>query len=376
MGEIGKGLLTESVHLMGMDKKRVAIIGVTGSVGQEFVQSLNNHPWFEVTQIAASERSAGKKYLDAIRDPNSGIVAWDVGGDIPEYIKDMTVKTIDEIDISQLDLIFSAVESGAARDIETKFAAELPVISTSSAYRYEEDVPILIPGINDEQAELLEIQKKNRNWKGWVAPLPNCTTTGLAITLKPLLEKYGAKKVMMTSMQAISGGGKSGVSAMGITDNIIPYIPKEENKVRVETRKILGKLVDGKIQDADIKVSCTCTRVPVIDGHTESVFVETAKEIDPLVAKNTYNEYNTTSSVVGLPSAPKDFYAFHDDPTRPQPRMERLVGDGMTTTIGRVEKEELFDNGLKYMLFSHNKKMGSAKGAVLLAEMLYKKGKI
>lgn len=361
---------------MGMDKKRVAIIGVTGSVGQEFVQSLNNHPWFEVTQIAASERSAGKKYLDAIRDPNSGIVAWDVGGDIPEYIKDMTVKTIDEIDISQLDLIFSAVESGAARDIETKFAAELPVISTSSAYRYEEDVPILIPGINDEQAELLEIQKKNRNWKGWVAPLPNCTTTGLAITLKPLLEKYGAKKVMMTSMQAISGGGKSGVSAMGITDNIIPYIPKEENKVRVETRKILGKLVDGKIQDADIKVSCTCTRVPVIDGHTESVFVETAKEIDPLVAKNTYNEYNTTSSVVGLPSAPKDFYAFHDDPTRPQPRMERLVGDGMTTTIGRVEKEELFDNGLKYMLFSHNKKMGSAKGAVLLAEMLYKKGKI
>ncbi|MDH3191157.1 MAG: aspartate-semialdehyde dehydrogenase [Nitrosopumilus sp.] len=358
-----------------MEKKKVAIIGVTGAVGQEFVQSLHNHPWFEVTQIAASERSAGKKYLDAIRD-ESGIIGWDVGGEIPEYIKDMTVKRIDELDTSQLDLVFSSIESVAARDIETKMAAEVPVISTSSAYRYEEDVPILIPGINDEQAELLDIQKKNRNWKGWIAPLPNCTTTGLAITLKPLLEKYGAKKVMMTSMQAISGGGKSGVSAMGITDNIIPYIPKEEGKVRIETKKILGKLKDGKIEDADIKVSCTCTRVPVIDGHTESVFVETQKPIDPELVKNTYEQYNKEISVAGLPSAPKDYYAFHQDPTRPQPRMEREVGGGMTTTIGRVEKEELFENGLKYMLFSHNKKMGSAKGAVLLAEMLYKKGKI
>ena len=358
-----------------MEKKRVAIIGVTGAVGQEFVQSLLNHPWFKVTQIAASERSAGKKYLDAIRD-ESGIIGWDVGGEIPEYVKDMTVKKIDELDTSQLDLVFSSIESGAARDIETKMAAEVPVISTSSAYRYEEDVPILIPGINDEQAELLDIQKKNRNWKGWIAPLPNCTTTGLAITLKPLLEKYGAKKVMMTSMQAISGGGKSGVSAMGITDNIIPYIPKEEGKVRIETRKILGKLKDGRIEDADIKVSCTCTRVPVIDGHTESVFVETQKQIDPKLVKDTYEQYNKEISVAGLPSAPKDYYAFHEDPTRPQPRMEREVGGGMTTTIGRVEKEELFENGLKYMLFSHNKKMGSAKGAVLLAEMLYKKGKI
>lgn len=358
-----------------MDKKRVAIIGVTGAVGQEFVQSLKDHPWFEVTQIAASERSADKNYLDAIKDA-SGIIAWDVGGEIPEYIKSMTVKKIDDLDVSQLDLVFSAVESVAARDIETEMAADLPVISTSSAYRYEEDVPILIPGINDEQTELLEVQKKNRNWKGWVAPLPNCTTTGLAITLKPLLEKYGAKKVMMTSMQAISGGGKSGVSAMGITDNIIPYIPKEEEKVRIETRKILGKLKDGKIEDADIKISCTCTRVPVIDGHTESVFVETSKEVDPLKAKDTYNQCNSEVSVVGLPSAPEKYYAFHEDPTRPQPRMERSVGDGMTTTIGRVEKEELFDHGLKYMLFSHNKKMGSAKGAVLLAEMLYKKGKI
>ena len=358
-------------------KKKVAIIGVTGAVGQEFVLSLKDHPWFEVTQIAASERSAGKNYVDAIRDPDSGIIKWEVGEEIPEYIKGMTVKKIDEINVAELDLVFSAVESNAARDIETKFAKDIPVISTSSAYRYDDDVPILIPGINDEQAELLEIQKKNRDWKGWVAPLPNCTTTGLAITMKPLYEKYGAKKVMMTSMQAISGGGRSpGVSAMDVTDNIIPYIPKEENKVRIETKKILGKLKDGKIEPADIRVSCTCTRVPVIDGHTESVFVETEKEVDPKNAKETYEQYNKEISVVGLPSAPKDYYAVHEDPTRPQPRIERQVGDGMTTTIGRLEKEELFDHGLKYMLFSHNKKMGSAKGAVLLAEMLYKKDKI
>ena len=358
-------------------KKKVAIIGVTGAVGQEFVQTLKNHPWFEVTQIAASERSAGKKYVEAISDPNSGIVSWEIGGEIPDYIKEMTVKNIDQVDVSQLDLVFSAVESVAAREIEAKFAADLPVISTSSAFRYEEDVPILIPGINDEQAELLEFQKKNRNWKGWVAPLPNCTTTGLAITLKPLYEKYGAKKVLMTSMQAISGAGRTpGVSAMNITDNIIPYIPNEEEKVRKETRKILGKLKDGKIEDADIRVSCTCTRVPVIDGHTESVFVETKQDIDPDKAKELYMEYNKSISVAGLPSAPEEYYAFHEDPTRPQPRIEREVGGGMTTTIGRVEKEELFDHGLKYVLFSHNKKMGSAKGAVLLAEVLYKKGKI
>jgi len=358
-------------------KKKVAIIGVTGAVGQEFVLSLEDHPWFEVTQIAASERSAGKNYVDAIRDPDSEIIKWEVGGEIPEYIKGMTVKKIDEINVAELDLVFSAVESNAARDIETKFAKDIPVISTSSAYRYEDDVPILIPGINDEQAELLEVQKKNRDWKGWVAPLPNCTTTGLAITMKPLYEKFGAKKVMMTSMQAISGGGRSpGVSAMDVTDNIIPYIPKEENKVRIETKKILGKLKDGKIEPANIRVSCTCTRVPVIDGHTESVFVETEKEVDPKNAKETYEQYNKEISVAGLPSAPKDYYAVHEDPTRPQPRIERQVGGGMTTTIGRLEKEELFDHGLKYILFSHNKKMGSAKGAVLLAEMLYKKDKI
>lgn len=371
-----KELLIDRMKIF-LVKKRVAILGATGAVGQEFIVSLKDHPWFEVTQLAASERSAGKKYTEAIRDPNSGIVKWQVGGEVPQYVREMTVVSIDQIKTDELDLVFSAVESDAAREIETKFAKELPVVSTSSAYRYDEDVPILIPGINDEQVELIETQKKNRNWKGYVLPLPNCTTTGLAITMKPLYDNYGAKRVFMTSMQAISGAGRSpGVSALDVTDNLIPYIPKEEGKVRIETAKILGKLKDGKIIPADIKVSCTCTRVPVIDGHTESVFVETSVPTKLADVTNKLHEFSDHISVIGLPSAPKDYLVVHQDPTRPQPRIDRELDGGMTTSMGRLEEDQIFENGVKYVLFSHNKKMGSAKGAVLLAEMLYKKGKL
>lgn len=358
-------------------KKRVAVIGVTGAVGQEFVLALNNHPWFEVKQIAASERSAKKKFVEAIRDPNSGILRWHLREPIPEYVKDMIIESVDDIKPENLDLVFSSVESEAARDIESKFAQDLPVISTSAAYRYEADVPILIPGINDDHVALLDQQKKNRGWKGFVAPLPNCTTTGLAITMKPLLDKFGAQKIIMTSMQAMSGAGRSpGVSALDITDNIIPYIPKEEDKVRLETGKILGKLIDGKIDPAKMKVSCTCTRVPVIDGHTETVFVEMTSHTDPESVKKAMQEFSSKISVTGLPSAPKDYLMVHEDPTRPQPRLDREINDGMTTVVGRIREDTVFDNGIKYVLFSHNEKMGSAKGAVLLAEMLYKKGYI
>lgn len=355
--------------------KRVAIIGVTGAVGQEFVLALDKHPWFEVKQIAASERSAGKKFVDAIRDPDSGILKWHLKEEIPEYVRDMIVESVDDIKPENLDLIFTSIESEAAREIETRFAKDVPIISTSSAYRYEQDVPILIPGINDDHVNLLNVQRKNRGWKGFVAPLPNCTTTGLAITIKPLLDNFGAQKIIMTSMQSMSGAGRSpGVSALDITDNIIPYIPKEEEKVRIETAKILGKLVNGKITPADLKVSCTCTRVPVIDGHTESVFVETAKYADPESVKKAMIEYSNKVSVADLPSAPKNYLLVHDDPTRPQPRLDREINGGMSTVVGRLRQDTVFENGIKYVLFSHNEKMGSAKGAVLLAEMLYKKG--
>jgi aspartate-semialdehyde dehydrogenase len=248
------------------------------------------------------------------------------------------------------------------------------VISTAAAFRYENDVPILIPGINDDHTDILEFQKKNRNWQGFIAPLPNCTTTGMAITLKPIMDRFGVQRVFMTSMQAISGAGRSpGVVALDILDNIIPYIPKEEEKVQLETKKILGGFSENVISPAGIKVSCTCTRVPVLDGHTEAVFVETREPVEPEIIKKSMLDYSESVTTRNLPTAPKDYIIVHDDPTRPQPRIDREINDGMTTVVGRLRKDTAFNNGIKYVLLSHNEKMGSAKGAVLLAELLRSK---
>jgi aspartate-semialdehyde dehydrogenase len=350
---------------------KVAVIGATGAVGQEFIVALNKHKWFELTQVAASERSAGKKYIDAIRDPNSGILKWHNREEVPEYARNMVVSMVDDIKPEKFDLIFTAVESDDAKMIEPRFAKTTPVISTAAAFRYETDVPILIPGINDSHAELLNAQRKNRGWKGFIAPLPNCTTTGMAITLKPILDKYGIEKVFMTSMQALSGAGRSpGVVALDIIDNVIPYIPKEEEKVQIETKKILGGMKNGSIAPAPLKVSCTCTRVPVIDGHTETVFVETKNAAEADDVKKEMLKFSKNVSIKDLPTAPKEYIIVHDDPTRPQPRIDREINDGMTTVVGRLRKDTAFDNGIKYVLLSHNEKMGSAKGAILLAELL------
>lgn len=350
---------------------KVAVIGATGAVGQEFVVALNKHKWFELTQVAASERSAGKKYVDAIRDPNSGILRWHNREEVPEYVKNMVISRVEDIKPGNFDLIFTALESDDAKVVEPKFAKFRPVISTAAAFRYESDVPILIPGINDNHAELLNVQRKNRGWKGFIAPLPNCTTTGMAITLKPIFDRFGIEKVFMTSMQALSGAGRSpGVAALDIMDNVIPFIPKEEEKVQVETKKILGGMSKDLIAPAPLKVSCTCTRVPVSDGHTESVFVETEQTTEPEEVKKEMLKFSKNVSIKGLPTAPKDYIVVHDDPTRPQPRIDRELNDGMTTVVGRLRKDTAFDNGIKYVLLSHNEKMGSAKGAVLLAELL------
>jgi len=350
---------------------KVAVIGATGAVGQEFVVALNKHKWFELGQVAASERSAGKKYVDAIRDPSSGILRWHNREEVPEYVRDMVVSKVEDIKPEKFDLIFTALESDDAKVVEPKFAKSTPVISTAAAFRYEDDVPILIPGINDGHAELLNVQRKNRGWKGFIAPLPNCTTTGMAITLKPIQDKFGIEKVIMTSMQALSGAGRSpGVIALDIMDNVIPYIPKEEEKVQVETKKILGSMNNGTITSTSFRVSCTCTRVPVIDGHTETVFVETEKAAEAEDVKEEMLKFSRNVSIKNLPTAPKDYIIVHDDPTRPQPRIDREINDGMTTVVGRLRKDTAFDNGVKYVLLSHNEKMGSAKGAVLLAELL------
>jgi aspartate-semialdehyde dehydrogenase len=357
--------------------QKIAVLGATGAVGQEFVMSLNKHPWFELTEIASSARSAGKKYVDALRDPVSGILRWHNPESVPEYIQDMVISKIEDVNPDKFDLIFTALNSDDAQTIEPGFARSVPVISTAAAFRYENDVPILIPGINDEHTELLDIQKKNKNWAGFIAPLPNCTTTGLAITLKPIIDKYGVKSVFMTSLQALSGAGRSpGVIALDIMDNVIPYIPKEEEKVQIETKKILGKLNQRSILPNNIKVSCTCMRVPVSDGHTESVFVETKDPVDPDLIKREMLNFSKNVSIRELPTAPEDYILVHDDPTRPQPRVDREINDGMSTVVGRLRKDTVFENGIKYVLLSHNEKMGSAKGAVLLAELLKSKNMI
>jgi len=211
------------------------------------------------------------------------------------------------------------------------------------------------------------------------APLPNCTTTGLAITLKPIMINFGIKSVFMTSMQALSGAGRSpGVIALDILDNVIPYIPKEEEKVQIETKKILGKYdyESSTIISDDLKVSCTCTRVPVSDGHTEVVFVETSQNADPESIAKHMMRFSENVSIRALPSAPKEYIFVNDDPTRPQPRIDREINNGMTTVVGRLRKDSVFENGIKYVLLTHNEKMGSAKGAVLLAELLKTKNSI
>jgi aspartate-semialdehyde dehydrogenase len=354
---------------------KACIVGATGIVGQQFIVALQNHPYIKITGLAGSTRSAGKKYGDAVRAAN-GASQWFCEEQPKPFVKDMTVLLSSELNATDYDVIFTALEADTARELEPKYAATTPVISTASAFRYEEDVPLLIPNVNPEHAKLLDIQRKNRGWKGFITPNPNCTTVGLAITLKPLHDAFGVKTVLMTSMQAISGAGRSGgVLGLDIVDNIVPYIPNEEEKVQKEAKKILGIVGAAGIAPAAFGVSCTCTRVAVQDGHTESVFVELEKPATPDEVKAAMQNFNAQAAT-GLPSAPCNMITVSDDPFRPQPKWDRLLEDGMTTVVGRIREDSALKNGIKYVLVSHNTKMGAAKGCVLTAEMLAEQGYI
>ncbi len=352
-------------------KKRVAVVGATGIAGQQAVVALQDHPWFDIALLAASERSAGKTYADAIRDEKTGARRWWCAQEPSDKVLRLPVHNAATLNLRGIDVVFSCVESDVARILEPEFARTTPVISTASAFRYEDDVPILVPGVNLEHAHLLEIQRKRRGWQGFITPLPNCTTTGLVITLKPLLDCFGIERVLMTSLQGISGAGRSpGVLALDIVDNIIPYIVGEEEKVARETGKILGRLVEGGIAAAPFPVSATCTRASVIEGHTESVFVslERATSVGEFAAR--LREFGQDFIRLGLPSAPQRMITVHDDPFRPQPRLDRDADGGMTTHVGRIREDAALPRGFKYVLLSHNTKMGAAKGAVLIAEYL------
>lgn len=354
--------------------KKTAIVGATGIVGQQFITALKNHPWLEITALAASTKSANKRYEDALRDPETKALRWYVNEKLPENMKDIIVEDASSLDPSKFDVIFTAIESDQAKTIEPKFADKTPVISTASAFRYDNDIPIVIPGVNSEHISLIDIQKKQRKWDGFIIPIPNCTTTGLVISLKPIFDSFGIRSVIMTSMQAVSGAGRSpGVISLDITDNIIPFIPNEEEKVQKETRKILGVIGKKDVKFADFNISSTCTRVNVLEGHTESVFVSTKEKCNVDEVKEAIKKYSKILSGTGLPSAPKEMIVLQEDPYRPQPRIDRDAYDGMATTVGRIRTDDVLDNGIKYVLVSHNTKMGASKGAVLLAELLVKK---
>jgi aspartate-semialdehyde dehydrogenase len=352
-------------------KRKVALVGATGIAGQQFLVALKDHPWFEITALAASSRSAGKTYEEALRSP-SGQVNWWQGEPLPLAFRTMRVQDSEKLDLEDIDLVFTAVDTDSAKKLEPIYAARKPVISTASAFRMESDVPLLVPGVNSDHKALIQSQQRVRGWKGFVVPIPNCTTYGLVCTLAPLHRAFGVRAVLMTSLQATSGAGRNGgVLALDMIDNLIPYIPKEEEKVEIETQKILGVLRGDSIESAKIGVSCSCTRVPVTDGHTETVFVGTHKPITIDQARAAFLEYQ--SDCAHLPSAPKSFFQLHDDPFHPQPRIDRESDGGMTTHVGRIREERVLD-GVKYVLLSHNTKAGAAKGAILVAEYLVDQG--
>lgn len=354
-------------------KKRVAVIGATGIAGQQFLAALPSHPDFEITHLAASARSAGKSYIEALQEPN-GSTGWWCDEPLDKKLAAMPVINGEDFDAREVDIVFTATESDAAKIIEPKYAETTPVISTASAFRYFEDVPIFIPGVNNDHVALIKRQQKERGWKGFVTPIPNCTTTGLAVALKPIYDNWGISKVVMTSMQAMSGAGRrGGVLGMDAIENVIPYIPGEEEKVQKETQKILGKLSGDSITPASFPVSATCTRVAIIDGHTEAVYVATEKPCTVDEVKAAMSAF--TGGLEGLPTAPQPVIQVFDDPFRPQPRRDRDISGGMTTAVGRIREEKaLGENGVKFVLVSHNTKAGAAKGAILVAELLGREG--
>lgn len=360
-----------------MRKLRAAVLGATGIAGQQFLVALENHPYFSVTALCASERSAGKRYAAAL---GGGAGGWFASQAPPPAFADIVVSEALQFDPSGpngVDVVFSALESDAAKVIEPKMAAHVPVFSTASAYRYEPDVPILVPGCNPEHAALIDVQRKKRGWKGFIAPGPNCTATGLAICLQPIAREFGLRGVIMTSLQSVSGAGRgsSAVLSLDILDNVIPYIPNEEEKVERELHKILGTFVGGElaIRPLDFGVSATCTRVAVQEGHTEAVFCATTKPASIEAVKAAFSRAGDALRALQLPSAPENLIEVREDPYRPQPRLDRDAGRGMTTVVGRLRPERVLgEHGVKFVLLSHNTKMGAAAGSILTAEFLLK----
>ncbi len=360
------------------DKIQVGVLGATGMVGQRYIKLLENHPWFEVTYVAASPRSAGKAYKDAVAN------RWLIGADIPCAVANLVVQDANDVNsaIGKCKFVFSALEMGKEeiKALEASYATKgIPVVSNASANRWTEDVPMLIPEINYSHLDIIEKQKENHSWdKGFIVVKPNCSLQTYMMPLHALIKAgYPVKRMIVTTLQAVSGAGYPGVASYDMIDNIVPFISGEEEKTEKECLKILGSVQGNHIENASYPiVSSTCTRVPVIDGHTACVSLEFDLPEDKKPSleqiEKIWTSYTSVPQELHLPSAPEQPIVVRHEENRPQPRRDRETEKGMACVIGRLRKCNVFD--VKFVALSHNTKRGAALGGILNAELLKAKG--
>lgn len=348
-----------------MKKISVGVLGATGSVGQRFVQLLAEHPWFELTAVAASGRSAGKPYREACN--------WFLSADIPSKAADMIVRPVS----TDLDcrLVFSALPRTVAAEVEEDFAGSgYGVLSNVSVHRYDEDVPLVTSEVNPDHLDILSLQQAKRGWsKGFIVTNSNCSAMPLVLTLAPLHRAFGLKSVMVHTMQALSGAGYRGVPSLASLDNVIPFIATEEEKMAVESKKMLGEYDGDRINSAEYALSAHCNRVPTLDGHMETVSLAFHQPpSDTWDIEALWREWNPLPQQLDLPGAPKPPIIIRSEPDRPQTRLDRNNGGGMAVTVGRLRKCDVLD--FKYVLLSHNTIRGAAGASVLNAELMMARG--
>lgn len=345
---------------MNQYKINVAILGATGSVGQKFIELLLNHPWFNIAELAASDRSAGKKYFEATN--------WIMQSPLDNNIANLVVKNCEPNLKSKI--VFSALDASVAGEIEEEFAKNgYVVISNARNHRFDSNVPLLIPEVNHEHIDLIHSQNFGN---GFIVTNPNCSTIGLVMALKPLTEKFGIEAVNVVTMQAVSGGGYPGIPSMDIIDNVIPFIGGEEEKMEKEPKKILGKFINNKIEFSDFKISASCNRVAVIDGHTEVVQVKLKNKPAKEEIISAWESFSSEPQKLNLPFAPKKPIIYFESEKYPQPKLHRNLEKGMAVAVGRLRECNLFD--YKFVVLSHNTIRGAAGGTILIAELLKSKG--
>ncbi len=350
-----------------MAKIGVAVLGATGIVGQRFISLLSDHPWFEIRAVTASPRSAGKPYAEAAK--------WYLEEPMPEDVAELEVKETDPkaLEDEDVELVFSALPSDVAKEVEPAFAeAGYAVASNASAHRMEPDVPLVIPEVNPDHLALIDVQRDERGWSGFIVTNPNCSTIQMCLTLKPIADEWGIEEVTVATMQAVSGAGYAGVPSMAIIDNVIPFIAGEEEKMETETLKIMGELDGGEVKEADFVVSASCHRVPVLDGHTEAVFVNTKEEASPDDVAEAMRNFRGLPQDKDLPTAPEEPLVVMEEEDRPQPRFDRDLEGGMAVAVGRIRKDPT--GGVKYVCVGHNAVRGAAGASVLNAELLKEEG--